>query len=58
MGWEWACTVEMRGGGRGARERGDETKGEWGRQVNIRKMRRVVELLKEGSDRPSSSLFY
>ena len=45
MGWEWVCTVEMRGGGGEARERGDETKESGGEQMNIRKMRRVVELL-------------
>jgi len=55
MGWEWVCIVEMRvvlvverqeGGGRRYEARAKDDR------RNIRKMRGVVELLKEGSDTP------
>jgi len=54
MGWEWACIVEMREvlvverqeGGRRYEVKAKDSG--W----NIRKMRKVVELLKEGSDTP------
>ena len=50
MGWEWTCTVEMRGAlvvkrqKRGGRDEA-KMKEDGG---NIRKMRRVVGLLEEG----------
>jgi hypothetical protein len=62
MGWEWTCTVEMREMLLVVKrqEGGDEIKRERRERVEYKEDERVVELLKEGSDRPRrcSSLFY
>ena len=58
MGWEWTCTVEMRGVLVVERkeEGGGTRRGESGsRPVEYKRMRRVVGLLKEGSDTPRRS---